>query len=195
MPLTREAALRALALANAAKKRIDAERREARKGGELPQKHLRMLLLSLGGADWDEIALQLHIKTRKHVGRVLRSPAVVAERDKIVNTQRERTIAGEFGVQAMAKAHAEAAAKVLIGQALGNTTIPIAHADQRRAAVDVLKLSGDMQEKKVTEHVHRLIKDFTTEELQTWLSGRGMPKRIADQLRVLGIEYHPNGGA
>jgi hypothetical protein len=157
------------------------------KNHELRKRHLQVLLHHLAGETNQEIRERFRMRSDRTVPNILKRPEVRAEIDKILAQQRERLVHGEFGVSTMAKANAIAAANTIFNQANG-TTEGVSHRDARQAAELTLKLSGDLVEKKVNEHVHRLIQNFTTEELEAWVSGKGVPARVREQFKVLGID-------
>lgn len=162
-----------------------------RKNRISPQ-HMQIILAKLAGYTIKQIAERMKY-TAKSIEFILRQPKIRAEINAIVAAQRERIVSGDFGVLSMAKANAERMAKTIIDQATGDAP-DVKPGDRRRAAEIGLKLSGDLVEKKISEHVHKLVGELTTEEMETFLARGEMPDRLRRHFEVLGIEYKPSDG-
>lgn len=100
---------------------------------------------------------------KEGVRRALARPDVKALVDGIKAAQLERVISGEFGVQAAAKAAAPKVTRRLIEKAgavedTSGRPVGMAHrdADAIRASETVLRLSGDLTEKRESVHLHLL---------------------------------------
>jgi len=159
--------------------------------GGLTRRHMRIVLLHLAGHTDEEIAKQVGLSNRDVVSRIRRSPNCQKELDRILMAQRERIIAGEFGVQAMAKAAAPAAMRGVIAQATGQdadgNAVLVRAGDQRRAAELTLKMAVELMTKTVHEHVLTLIRGLSDDELREVQAHRRWPARIRDHLTKLGV--------
>jgi DNA-binding CsgD family transcriptional regulator len=173
---------RANRLASIARANAATQRRIAT--GGLTRRHMRIVLLHLAGHTDEEIAKQVGLANRDVVSRIRRGHPCQKELDRIIMAQRERIIAGEFGVQAQAKAASPKAMKVVTDQ-LGDPNVK--PGDQRKAAELTLKMAGELMTKTVHEHVLTLIRGLSDEELREVQAHRRWPTRIRDHLTKLGV--------
>jgi len=141
----------------------------------LTKREFEVCLLYLGGYAMPDIAAKCGYSTKKTIWDLLQRKPVKRFIALVQAAQLERVIAGDFGVQAQAKAAAPRVLKRVIRKAGGEWGAdgePVGEsekdADQIRAADLVLTVAGekDKPEQHLHKHLHLAFGDMTVAELE-----------------------------
>jgi hypothetical protein len=145
----------------------------------VPRRQWLVAMCHLAGYDAAAIARVVRYTHAETAKRALRHPAVQRLVEVIRRAQVDRVVAGEYGVQAQAKAAAPAVMEhvtELAGGKPARAGRAKRDADALRAAELTLTISGDKVERKAHLHLH-VLEEMSEAELEALAAGGVWPER------------------
>lgn len=144
----------------------------------------QVMLMHLGGIDVKDIAVALGYASASTVTNVLKQPHIRAAIEKVERARVERILSGDFGVVAQARQASAGAMKRIVTEVDNDEAKP---GERIKAAEDVLKIAGEMVEKKNVHHVYEIVNGMTEAEMEEYLTSRRWPERVRGIVERLGL--------